>query len=74
MWTDTIQHLQKARQEMKREKEKENAAPTSSKKKKKEITSLAKEMFAKTLLECLQDGGLIECMVAVGRRMDQQEG
>eukprot|EP00974_Lingulodinium_polyedra_P086983 8432153-Lingulodinium_polyedra.AAC.1 len=57
---------------MKRETEKENATPMSSKKK-KEILFLAKEMLAKTFLECIQEGGLIECMVVVGRRMDQQE-
>eukprot|EP00974_Lingulodinium_polyedra_P028043 2708365-Lingulodinium_polyedra.AAC.1 len=56
-----------------REKEKENATPTSSKKKKKEVLSMAKETLAKTLLECTQDGGLIERVAAAGRRMDQQE-
>eukprot|EP00974_Lingulodinium_polyedra_P074323 7203747-Lingulodinium_polyedra.AAC.1 len=59
LWADTIQHLRKACQEMKREKEKENATPMGSKKKKKEVLSMAKEMFAKTFLECIQEGGLL---------------
>eukprot|EP00974_Lingulodinium_polyedra_P104830 10149429-Lingulodinium_polyedra.AAC.1 len=73
MWTDAIQHTKKASQEMKREKEKDNATPASANKKKSEFISLSKEMLAKTFLECLQEGGLIECMAVAGRRMDQQE-
>eukprot|EP00974_Lingulodinium_polyedra_P123450 11186807-Lingulodinium_polyedra.AAC.1 len=57
---------------MKREKEKENATPMGSKKK-KEVLFMAKEMLAKTLLERTQENGLLECVVVVGRRMDQQE-
>eukprot|EP00974_Lingulodinium_polyedra_P095266 9230556-Lingulodinium_polyedra.AAC.1 len=44
-----------------------------SSKKKKAILSMAKAMFAKTFLECVQEGGLLERMVVVGRRMGQQE-
>eukprot|EP00974_Lingulodinium_polyedra_P114050 11042998-Lingulodinium_polyedra.AAC.1 len=67
MRADTIQHLRKARREMNREKEKENATPTSSQKKKKDVLPMAKRMLAKTLLECTQEGGLLECMAAAGR-------
>eukprot|EP00974_Lingulodinium_polyedra_P067577 6544191-Lingulodinium_polyedra.AAC.1 len=57
---------------MKREKGKE-CNSYEQQKEEKEILSLAKEMLAKTLLECLQEGGLLERMAAAGRRMDQQE-
>eukprot|EP00974_Lingulodinium_polyedra_P014525 1406247-Lingulodinium_polyedra.AAC.1 len=66
MWADTIQHLRTARREMKREKEKEHATPMSSKRKKERGTVHGQEMLANTLLECIQEGGLFECMAAAG--------
>eukprot|EP00974_Lingulodinium_polyedra_P066941 6478448-Lingulodinium_polyedra.AAC.1 len=34
---------------------------------------MAKVMIAKTFLECIQEGGLVECMAAAGRRVGRQE-
>ena len=58
---------------MKRELEKENAPHKSSKEQRRGILARAKEMMARTLYECLANGGLLDGISLAGRRMKEQE-
>ena len=73
MWVGTIKHLQEAKAEIKREREKENAPHKSVKEQRRSILARAKEMMARTLYECLTEGGLLDGISRAGRRMEEQE-